>query len=74
MVSYQYSALDTKEVIRHLRYVNDIANELNQDFKKGKISSIDLTRELLRLEWELNKKQHPELSEASTFARFKYSW
>jgi hypothetical protein len=36
--------------------VNDIANELNQDFRKGKISSIDLTRELLRLEWELNKR------------------
>jgi hypothetical protein len=49
--------LDTKEVIRHLRYVNDIANELNQDFKKGKISSIDLTRELLKLEWELDKKK-----------------
>ena len=54
---YQYSILDTKEVIRHLRYVNDIANELNQDFKKGKISSIDLTRELLKLEWELDKKK-----------------
>jgi hypothetical protein len=49
--------LETKEVIRHLRYVNDIANELNQDFKKGKISSIDLTRELLKLERELDKKK-----------------
>jgi hypothetical protein len=48
--------LDVKETIRHLRYVNDIANELNQDFKKGKISSIDLTKELLKLEWELNRK------------------
>jgi hypothetical protein len=48
--------LDKKEVIRHFRYVSDIANELNQDFKKGRISSVDLTRELLRLELELNKK------------------
>jgi hypothetical protein len=54
--------LDTKEAIRRLRYVSDIANELNQDFKKRKISSVDLTRELLKLEWELDKKQYPELS------------
>jgi acyl carrier protein len=51
-----YSILDTKEVIKRLRYVSDIANELNQDFKKGKISSIDLAKELLKLESELGKK------------------